>query len=148
MQYWGITLRGKDITIPLRANPKQANPPLLELPREVDLQASIAVETIQRNVQLNAGDWRRVLIRDWSKNWSWSTHGLLRPFMIFSGKSDIPQNAFTINSKSHNLYALSSSMRKDVLSENVKRFVKTRIFTSLRIRKFEISCCEGIAVTS
>ena len=30
------TLKGKDITIPLRANPKQANPDLLELPKEND----------------------------------------------------------------------------------------------------------------
>ena len=37
------TLKGKDITIPLRANPKQANPDLLELPKENDPLASMAV---------------------------------------------------------------------------------------------------------
>ena len=37
------TLKGKHITIPLRANPKQANPDLLELPKENDPRASIAV---------------------------------------------------------------------------------------------------------
>ena len=37
------TLTGKDITILLRANPKQANPDLLELPKENDPRASIAV---------------------------------------------------------------------------------------------------------
>ena len=37
------TLTGKDITIPLRANPKQANPDLLELPKENDPRTSIAV---------------------------------------------------------------------------------------------------------
>ena len=37
------TLKGKHITIPLRANPKQANPDLLELPKEIDPRASIAV---------------------------------------------------------------------------------------------------------
>ena len=36
-------ITGKDITIPLRANPKQANPDLLELPKENDPRASIAV---------------------------------------------------------------------------------------------------------
>ena len=46
------------------------------------------------------------------------------------------------------LYVLSFSMRKDILYESVKKFVKTRkedlnaYFTaSLRIRKFIISCC-------
>ena len=34
------TLKGKDITIPLRANPKQANP---DRPKEIDPRASIAV---------------------------------------------------------------------------------------------------------
>ena len=39
------TLKGKHtcITIPLRANPKQANPDLLELPKEIDPRTSIAV---------------------------------------------------------------------------------------------------------
>ena len=37
------TIKGKHITIPLRANPKQANPDLLELPKEIDPRASIAV---------------------------------------------------------------------------------------------------------
>ena len=39
------TLKAKHtcITIPLRANPKQANPDLLELPKEIDPRASIAV---------------------------------------------------------------------------------------------------------
>ena len=37
------TLTGKDITKPLRANPKQANPDLLELPKEIDPRASIGV---------------------------------------------------------------------------------------------------------
>ena len=37
------TPKGKDITIALRANPKQANPDLLQLPQEIDPQASIAV---------------------------------------------------------------------------------------------------------
>ena len=48
-----------------------------------------------------------------------------------------------------NLYALSFSVRKDVLYKSVKRFVKMRkedlnaFFTaSLRNRKFKISCCE------
>ena len=43
-------------------------------------------------------------------------------------------------------------MRKDVLYESVKRFVKTRkedlnafFTTSLRMRKFEISCCVNIS---
>ena len=48
---WNHTLTGKDITIPLRANPKQANPDLLELPKEIDPQASIGVKTTQRNVR-------------------------------------------------------------------------------------------------
>ena len=44
-------------------------------------------------------------------------------------------------------------MRKDVLYESVKRLVKTRkedlnafFTTSLRMRKFEISCCECVSV--
>ena len=49
------------------------------------------------------------------------------------------------------LYVLSFSMRKDILYESVKKFVKTRkedlnaYFTaSLRIRKFIILCCDDI----
>ena len=37
------TLKGKHITIPLRANPEQANPDLLELPKEIDPRASNVV---------------------------------------------------------------------------------------------------------
>ena len=51
------------------------------------------------------------------------------------------------------LYALSFSVRKDILYESVKKFVKTRkedlnaYFTAcLRIRKFIISCCEWTTV--
>ena len=49
------------------------------------------------------------------------------------------------------LYVLPFSMRKDILYESVKKFVKTRkedlnaYFTaSLRIRKFITSCCENV----
>ena len=49
------------------------------------------------------------------------------------------------------LYVLPFSMRKDILCESVKKFVKTRkedlnaYFTaSLRIRKFITSCCENV----
>ena len=51
------------------------------------------------------------------------------------------------------LYALSFSVRKDILYESVKKFVTTRkedlnaYFTAcLRIRKFIISCCEWTTV--
>ena len=86
------TLKGKHITIPLRANPKQANPDLLELPKEIDPRASNAVLDNTEECTIN----------------QWMTEGKLYEetgrrigcdllvdcftlLLIFWGKSDIPK---------------------------------------------------------
>ena len=100
-----------DITIELRASPKQANPDLLELPTEIDPWASIAVETTQstqRNVQLTTGwlkeSYKRKLGEDLVVIYSWTASPIC---WSFGGNLISPKPTFTINSNSQNWLLLT-----------------------------------------
>ena len=111
-----------DITIELRASPKQANPDLLELPTEIDPWASIAVETTQstqRNVQLTTGwlkeSYKRKLGEEFGRDLLVDCFALL---LIFWGKSDISKTNI------YNQFQLSeliTSYRENSIQQEIRK---------------------------
>ena len=80
-----LKLRGKDITIPLRANPEQATPsPLPRLFGTAQRSWSPGQHCSSDNTEVTEGNFQDATGRDLLMD-------CLTPLSIFSGKSDIPK---------------------------------------------------------